>query len=140
LKINLGRGSRDYPALMLSLEPREGRCRGLAFRIEASSVHAESAILWRREMLRGGYSPAMVPMVTPQGPISALAFVSNPSNSSYVGELPLMETASLIASGKGVLGTNREYLMQLATQLEVLGIEDPYIRQLYARIDPGPAS
>ena len=51
-----------------------------------------------------------------------------------------METVSLIASGKGVLGTNREYLVQLATQLEVLGIEDPYIRQLYARIDPGPAS
>jgi len=140
LKINLGRGSRDYPALMLSLEPQQGRCRGLAFRIEASSVHAESAILWRREMLRGGYSPAMVPILTPQGPISALAFVSNPSHPSYVGELPLMETASLIASGKGVLGTNREYLVQLATQLEVLGIEDPYIRQLYARIDPGPAS
>jgi cation transport protein ChaC len=125
---------------MLSLEPREGRCHGLAFRIEASSVHAESAILWRREMLRGGYSPAMVPMVTPQGPISALAFVSNPSHPSYVGELPLMETASLIASGKGVLGTNREYLVQLATQLEVLGIEDPYIRQLHKQIDPGPAS
>jgi cation transport protein ChaC len=51
-----------------------------------------------------------------------------------------METASLIASGKGVLGTNREYLVQLATQLEVLGIEDPYVAQLYKQIDPGPAS
>jgi cation transport protein ChaC len=139
LKINLGRGSRDHPALMLSLEPQEGRCRGLAFRIEADSVHAESAILWRREMLRGGYSPAMVPMATPQGPITALAFVSNPSHPSYVGELPLTETARLIASGKGILGTNREYLVQLATQLEVLGIEDPYVAQLYAQIDAGPA-
>jgi glutathione-specific gamma-glutamylcyclotransferase len=82
----------------------------------------------------------MVPILTPQGPISALAFVSNPSHPSYVGELPLMETASLIASGKGVLGTNREYLVQLATQLEVLGIEDPYVAQLYKQIDPGPAS
>ena len=115
---------------MLSLEPQQGRCRGLAFRIEASSVHAESAILWRREMLRGGYAPAMVPMVTPQGPITALAFVSNPAHPSYVGELPLGETASLIASGKGILGTNREYLVQLATQLEVLGIEDPYVQTI----------
>jgi len=139
LKINLGRGSRDYPALMLSLEPQEGRCHGLAFRIAADSVHAESAILWRREMLRGGYSPAMVPMATPQGPITALAFVSNPSHPSYVGELPLTETARLIASGKGILGTNREYLVQLATQLEVLGIQDPYVAQLYAQIDAGPA-
>jgi glutathione-specific gamma-glutamylcyclotransferase len=81
-----------------------------------------------------------VPMVTPQGPITALAFVSNPVHPSYVGELPLEETANLIASGKGMLGTNREYLVQLATQLEALGIEDPYVAQLYARIDPDPTS
>lgn len=140
LKINLGRGSREFPALMLSLETQRGRCHGLAFRIEAASVHAETAILWRREMLRGGYAPALVPMATPQGPITALAFVSNPVHPSYVGELPLEETASLIASGKGILGTNREYLVQLATQLEALGIEDPYVAQLYARIDPDPTS
>ena len=40
-------------------------------------------------MLRGGYAPAMVPMTTPQGPITALAFVSNTAHPSYVGELPL---------------------------------------------------
>ena len=31
----------------------------------------------------------------------------------------------MIASGKGILGTNREYLVQLATQLDALGIERP---------------
>ena len=138
LKINLGRGSHDYPALMLSLEPQEGCCRGLAFRIAADFVHAETTILWRREMLRGGYAPAMVPMATPQGPIDALAFVSNSSHPSYVGELPLGETARLIASGKGILGTNREYLVQLATQLDALGIEDPYVAQLHAEIGATP--
>jgi cation transport protein ChaC len=138
LKINLGRGSQDYPALMLSLEPQQGRCHGLAFRIAASSVHAETAILWRREMLRGGYAPALVPMATPQGPITALAFVSNSSHPSYVGELPLDETAAMIASGKGILGTNREYLVQLATQLDALGIEDPYVAQLHAAIGATP--
>ena len=91
-------------------------------------------------MLRGGYAPAMVPMVTPQGPISALAFVSNPAHPSYVGELPLGETASLIASGKGILGTNREYLVQLATQLEALGIDDPYVQKLHAQISSGRTS
>jgi cation transport protein ChaC len=134
LKIDLGRGSRDYPALMLSLEQQEGCCRGLAFRIAAADVHAESAILWRREMLRGGYAPAMVPMTTPQGPITALAFVSNTAHPGYVGELPLAETAATIASGKGVLGTNREYLVQLTMQLEALGIDDPYVAQLHASI------
>jgi cation transport protein ChaC len=134
LKIDLGRGSLEYPALMLSLEPQAGRCRGLAFRMAANAVHAESAILWRREMLRGGYAPAMVPMTTPQGPITALAFVSNRADPSYVGELPLSETAAIIASGKGILGTNREYLAQLATQLRALGIDDPYVAELYRQI------
>ena len=138
LKIKLGRGSPDNPALMLSLEPGEGCCRGLAFRIAADSVHAETAILWRREMLRGGYAPTVVPMLTPQGPIEALAFVSNPSHPSYVGELPFAETARLIASGKGILGTNRDYLVQLATQLDALDIDDPYVAQLHAKICATP--
>jgi cation transport protein ChaC len=133
-RIDLGRGSRDYPALMLSLEQQDGCCRGLAFRIAAADVHSESAILWRREMLRGGYAPAMVPMTTPQGPVTALAFVSNTAHPSYVGELPLAETVATIATGKGVLGTNREYLVQLATQLQALGIDDPYVTRLHAGI------
>jgi glutathione-specific gamma-glutamylcyclotransferase len=85
-------------------------------------------------MLRGGYSPALLPMSTPQGPITALAFVSNPAHASYVGELPLGETAAVIASGKGILGTNRQYLAQLAMQLDALGIEDPYVGELYRHI------
>ena len=137
LMIDLGRGSRDYPALMLSLEKQQGCCRGLAFRIAADDVHAESAILWRREMLRGGYCPAMVPMTTPQGPVTALAFVSNTAHPSYVGELPFAETAATIASGRGILGTNREYLLQLATQLQALDIRDPYVAQLHDSIGAG---
>jgi cation transport protein ChaC len=135
LRIELGRGSRKFPGLMLSLEPQAGCCRGLAFRIAAAAVHAESAILWRREMLRGGYSPALLPMSTPQGPITALAFVSNTTHASYVGKLQLEQTVAMIASGRGVLGTNREYLVQLAQQLDALGIEDPYVKDLYRQID-----
>jgi cation transport protein ChaC len=35
------------------------------------------------------------------------------------------------------LGTNREYLAQLATQLQALEIEDPYVERLYGQIDAG---
>jgi cation transport protein ChaC len=51
-----------------------------------------------------------------------------------VGERPVAETAAVIASGTGVLGTNRQYLEQLATQLQRLGIEDEYIRDLVPRV------
>lgn len=129
-KITIGRGSPDRPALMLSLQPQPGSCRGLAFRIAADLAEDESAILWRREMLLGGYSPLLVPMSTPQGTITALVFAANTAHSGYVEELPLTETADLIARGSGVMGTNREYLEQLAGQLKALEIEDLYVHQL----------
>jgi cation transport protein ChaC len=134
LKSEIARGSPERPALMLSLESQSGCCRGLAFRIAADAVAAESAILWRREMIRGSYSPVMVPMTTPQGPVTGLAFASNAAYPGYVGELPLGETAAIIASGSGVLGTNRGYLEQLAAQLSSLEIHDPYVEQLYGQV------
>ena len=45
----------------------------------------------------------------------------------------------MIASGKGILGTNREYLVQLAMQLDALGIEDPYVAHLHAEIGVTPS-
>jgi cation transport protein ChaC len=137
LRTELGRGSRELPALMLSLENQSGCCRGLAFRIAAEAVEAESAILWRREMLRDGYAPVMVPMTTPQGPITGLAFATNASHPGHVGELPLDETAAIIASGTGVIGTNRDYLEQLAAQLVALEIEDPYVQKLHRQVTGG---
>jgi glutathione-specific gamma-glutamylcyclotransferase len=129
-RTTLGRGSFERPGLMLALEPGAGSCRGLAFRIAADAVEAESTILWRREMMRGVYSPAMHRVATPQGPVTALAFASNPRHAEYVGELPLAETAAFIARASGPLGTNRGYLEQLVAQLAALAIEDDYVARL----------
>jgi len=40
----------------------------------------------------------------------------------------------VIASATGVLGSNRHYLEQVATQLEKLGIEDPYVQNLAEQV------
>ena len=133
-RITIGRGSPECPALMLSLEPQAGCCRGLAFRIPAESVDAESEILWRREMIRGGYSPMMLPMTTPQGDIQALVFASNHSHPEYAGELSLGETATMIAGASGPLGSNQGYLEQLAAQLSILEIEDDYVAHLLGHV------
>ena len=70
-RITGGRGTPERPALMLALERLAGCCSGLVFRIPAEAVEAESQILWRREMIRGGYCPTLLPMATRL--ISALA-------------------------------------------------------------------
>ena len=133
-KSTLGRGSREVPALMLALERGAGCCTGLAFRIAGELADAESAILWRREMLRGGYRPAMLPMSTPQGEITALVMTANAAHADYVSEMPIDDTAAMIGSAAGVLGTNRDYLEQLARQLDTLGIDDPYVDELMQRV------
>jgi cation transport protein ChaC len=129
-RISGGRGTPEQPALMLSLEPGVGVCQGLAFRVEASAIEHESACIWRREMVRGGYCPTLLPLATPQGPLQALVFAANFDHPEHVGELPLDETAATIARAAGPLGTNRDYLEQLACQLDCLGLDDRYVRTL----------
>jgi cation transport protein ChaC len=131
---DIARGSAELLALMLSLEPGAGLCQGLAFHIGGDLAEAESAILWRREMIRGSYTPVMLPVATPQGEIAALVFASNAGHHDYVGELPLQATAAIIASAAGVMGTNRDYLEQLARQLAALEIHDDYVAQLVLKV------
>ncbi len=132
----IARGTRERPALMLTLEQqvRECCCTGLAFRVAGDAAEVESAMLWRREMLRNGYCPALLPMSTPQGPISALVFACNHAHDDYAGEMSLDETAAVIAVAAGAIGTNRDYLEQMACQLDALDIEDEYVEQLLRRV------
>jgi cation transport protein ChaC len=129
----LARGTTERPALMLTLEPQADDrclCTGLAFRISAALAEEESAMLWRREMLRNGYCPTLLPVSTPQGPVSALVFACNRAHDDYAGEMPLDETAAIIAVAAGAIGTNREYLEKMAAQLQALQIEDAYVERL----------
>jgi glutathione-specific gamma-glutamylcyclotransferase len=130
----MGRGTPEQPALMLTLEPGAGDCHGLVFRVPQALAAEESAMLWRREMVRGGYCPRWLPVHTPQGTVQALAFTSNPAHPGYIGELPLAESAAIIAVASGQLGRNRDYLRQLDAQLLRLGIDDPYIHRLWAAV------
>jgi cation transport protein ChaC len=131
LKIEIGRGSRDKPGLMAGLHDG-GECQGLAFRIPAAAVDRETDIIWMREMIFEGYTPAFVSVQTPPGPCEALAFIADKSCRGWV-DLDEASTAGIIASGAGVLGSNLEYLDNLHEHLVLLGIDDPAIRMLHAQ-------
>jgi cation transport protein ChaC len=130
----LGRGSPECPGLMLTLEPGEGDCQGLVFRIDAAQAAHECGMVWRREMIRAIYRPCLLPVHTPQGEVSALVFAANTEHADHVGELTLDEAADIIARAEGVLGSNRQYLEQLVQQLEHLGISDSYLLQLLEHV------
>lgn len=131
---SLGRGTPERPGLMLTLEKAAGRCHGLAFRIEAALADAESRILWRREMLRGGYVPTLAQVATSHGEVTAIVFACNTSHPDYLGSLPLAEKASVIARAAGFNGSNRAYLEQLAALLQCVQAEDEYVTALLAQV------
>ncbi len=134
-RITTGRGTPQHPALMLTLAPQPGSCTGLVFRIPAEDIDAETNLLWSREMIRGGYAPQWRTAATPQGDVEALVFAANCTHPEYVGDLTLRETAVVVATACGPLGTNRAYLESLAAQLTALQIEDRYVAQLLAQVN-----
>jgi cation transport protein ChaC len=52
----------------------------------------------------------------------------------YCGGLPLEEQARIIARAVGGRGTNRDYLFSTADHLAALGIGDPDLEWLSARV------
>ena len=127
-----GRGTLARPGLVLSLMPSPGcLCDGLAYRIASDQIEQETQLLWRREMLRGGYRPEWLDLKTPQGQVRAVVFTANPDEPMYVHDLSLEQTAERLALAEGNLGKNRDYLAQLAKQLDCLQIEDSYVDALH---------
>jgi glutathione-specific gamma-glutamylcyclotransferase len=134
LELEIGRGSRARPGLMAALD-HGGECHALAFRIAAPVVDRETEVLWMREMIREGYVPIFADIETPQGPIEALTFAIDRHSPRYA-DLSLDEAARLIATGAGLLGTNREYFDTLASHLDLLGIQDNVFDAVRARLPP----
>lgn len=124
-----GRGSPERPGLMLAIE-RGGSCHGVAYRIAPESVRSELDVLWRREMLTGAYRPVWVAARTPQGIAHAITFAANRSHERYVRGLDVHETARLLDTGAGPLGTCCDYLFDTVEHLRALGIRDKRLEVL----------
>ena len=128
-----GRGSADHPALQLALDSGAG-CDGLAFRIDDAAVERETFVLFRREMIAYAYRPVWLTLGTDHGPITALGFQANPESDRIRRDFTPDAQARMIAAAEGILGTNRAYLFDTASQLAALGIEDAMVSDLCARV------
>lgn len=124
-----GRGSPDFPGLMLSLEAG-GSCTGVIYRIAASAVLTELDVLWRREMLSYSYRPVWALAHTGQGPIPAIAFSRNPTHERYAPGLPHDLIVRHIAQAEGRLGRCCDYLFDTVDHLQQLGIRDRYLERI----------
>jgi cation transport protein ChaC len=136
LKMYVGRGTPEVPALMLALD-RGGACRGVAFRIEAAKLRQELGLLWQREMYGGSYNARWVKLEAGGRSIKAVTFVINRAHPRYTRELSVEQTAAMIASASGELGSCREYLENTVSHLKALGMRDAGLARIAAALPPG---
>ena len=129
----LGRGTPEQPGLMMGLEPG-GACRGMAYRVARAKADTELRALFMREMLAGSYVPRWKTVVSDGATVRALVFTTNRAHPMYAGHIEIERSATYIAHARGEMGHCSDYLFNLHEHLAALGIEDPMVRALHARV------
>ena len=127
--VNGGRGTHASPGLMAALDVGQG-CDGLAFRIAAEHVDAETEILWRREVVSPGYIPTFIDLHIADGPVTALTFVADHAADIIDAAMTREQQVEYCATGTGFLGTSIEYLVNIDNHFEKLGITDTHVSAL----------
>jgi cation transport protein ChaC len=129
------RGTVEDPGLVLALDRAEGAvCDGVAFAVAKGAEEESLAALRERELISSAYLETTLPLMTAGGEIQALAYVIDPDHVQYCGGLALEEQAQIIARAIGGRGPNRDYLWSTAQHLADLGIADPDLEWLAARV------
>lgn len=131
IRLTRWRGTIDTPGLMMGLAPG-GQCRGVAYRLPDDDPGRQLDVLFRREMTAKPttYRPVWLNLATPQGPLSALAFVINPKGRTYAGRLERQQVAEMLADACGHLGSGADYLHSTVANLEARGIRDRNLWEL----------
>jgi len=131
----MSRGTDEPPGLMMGLIDGN-RCRGLAYRISKNKLHSELDILFRREMSSYVYNPTWVVANCSenQDTFNALTFVVDTNHDRYIDKLDEETLVSTIATAKGPLGKNCDYLFQLSERLTEMGYNDSQLEDLEKKV------
>jgi cation transport protein ChaC len=131
------RGTPEAPGLVLGLA-RGGACRGVAFRVPAAEAAAVLHYLDEREMTGGVYHRRLVPLrLLDSGAVKrAVAFVADARGPAYCAGLTPEAMAAAIATGHGIMGANRDYLLHTVSHLREMGVRDAGLDRVAALLPP----
>ncbi|MBZ5488414.1 gamma-glutamylcyclotransferase [Halomonas aquamarina] len=124
------RGTPQAPGRVVTLTPVKGAlCHGMAYRITRDVL----APLDHRE--KNGYLRELTPMHFADGSqAQGLVYMATEDNPAFLGPAPLEAMAHQIACAEGPSGPNRDYLLNLASALRDLEVEDTHIFALEERL------
>lgn len=134
MRLVAGRGSFEQPGRMLSLAPG-GETKGMALLLDEPTLLQELRMVWVREMVGGAYEPHWAQLALSDGRnVSAIVFTARPESLLHESDTSIDTIAPLIAAARGILGSNRDYVMQLDAALRKHGFHDDYVHELAARL------
>ena len=129
------RGTPEKPGLVLGLD-RGGSCRGVAFRLPEAAAAAIIAQCDARELVTGVYLRRQVTVRIGARCLPCWTYVTDGHHRQYAGKLDEAEKTRLIAQGVSPSGaSNVDYLKNTLSHLAELGIHEPYLRRLWARVE-----
>jgi len=102
-------------------------CTGMAYRLDDAFADEILAALDVRE--RNGYARQALELHD-EGPApfaTGITWVADETNPNYLGDAAIDAIARQVARAVGPSGTNREYVLELARTLRVLGEDDAHV-------------
>ncbi len=136
------RGTPERPGLVFGLD-HGGSCRGMVFEVESGLWPETLTYLREREQLANTYVEAFRRVRLDIGQsggtarLKALAYTVNRSHAQYAGKLPADELFRLAQQGKGKFGACEDYVRNTVEHLRELGVHDPGLENLLARLARG---
>jgi cation transport protein ChaC len=132
------RGTEASPGLVLGLD-QGGTCRGIAFRVAAAERESVIAYLREREQVTAVYLERERPVRFTDGAAAlALTYMVDRRHAQYAGKLDEATQLRLVAHAVGKSGPNRDYVLNTAAHLAELGIPDPVLARIAARLSAPP--
>lgn len=130
------RGTEADPGLVLALdETATGSCAGVALAVAAGHEDKTLTYLRDRELVSSAYLERDLTVRLQDGrAVQAVTYVIDPDHVQYCGALPLEEQAHIIARAVGGRGPNTEYLYNTVDHLTQIGLRDPDLEWLTARV------
>jgi glutathione-specific gamma-glutamylcyclotransferase len=128
------RGTPERPGLVLGLD-RGGACPGVAFEVEAALREPTLRYLREREQVTAVYVERVAPITLEFGSrVQAVTYIADRLHEQYAGRLEREEMLEIVLGGRGKSGANAEYILETHDHLEALGVRDPDLEWLSARL------
>ena len=128
------RGSPERPGLVLGLD-RGGACPGVAFKIDAVLRETTIRYLREREQVTAVYLERVAPVTLESGDrVLAMTYIADRRHDQYAGRLSREAMLEYVRAGKGKFGDNAEYIVETNDHLLALGVRDPDLEWLSAKL------